>query len=412
MLDDYARREPLRSIDVHPAQIDGLLGMHFDREQITRTLDDLGFHPVEGADGAVRVTVPGWRRFDVDGPADLAEEVGRIAGFNLVPSVMPTGALPEPRKDGDAGYADELRARRVLAAAGLQEVITYSLVDPDLVTLLAVGPDDETQPQLRIANPQSVELSVLRSSLLGSLLIAMRSNLRQRNRVLLFELARTWHGTLDPAPQERRHIGIAMVGPRHARHWSTSDGQLDFFDVKGSVQRLCDAFRVEVTYAPGHDNRLHPGRTAEVCSAGKRLGIIGQLHPIVAEQMDLGLAPVSVAELDFEELLRARQPFAGVRTPSRFPPADRDISFFVDESTPDAEIEAVIRDAAGDLLESLQLFDVFHGGGVPAGRQSLAYSLRYRASDKTLADDEVSRVHTRVEQALQTRFSADVRGRT
>jgi phenylalanyl-tRNA synthetase beta chain len=144
---------------------------------------------------------------------------------------------------------------------------------------------------------------------------------------------------------------------------------------------------------------------------GKTIGTLGQLHPAIAERMDLGEEPVLVAELDFEQLIRAQQPLLSAQTPSRFPPADRDISFFIDESTPHADLEAVIREAAGDLLERVELFDVFRGGVVPAGRQSLAFSLRYRAFDRTLDDEEVNSAHARVEEALRSRFGAEVRGR-
>jgi phenylalanyl-tRNA synthetase beta chain len=202
-----------------------------------------------------------------------------------------------------------------------------------------------------------------------------------------------------------------MSGPRQARHWSASEGALDFFDLKGIVDALCATFRVKVTYVPGRHSSLHPGRTSEVCLEGKRLGVLGQLHPTLAERFDLGAHPVLVAELDFDQLAQAGRPLPNVRTPSRFPPSDRDISFFIDASTPHVEIEAVIREAAGDLLESLELFDVFTGGGVPPGRQSLAFSLRYRAPDRTLNDEEVSLAHARVERALQAHFGAEVRGR-
>ena len=411
LADAYPGRQALRVIDVTPERIEALLGLHIPREQAVGILADLGFQPESVGNGTVRVTVPGWRRFDVEGPADLAEEVGRIAGFDLVPTTMPQGALPRPRPDGDAGFGDELRARRTLAAAGLQEVITYSLVDPALAAELAVDPDDAGHEPIRIENPQSVEQSVLRPSLLGSLVLALRSNLRQRERVLLFELARTWHGSKDPSPEERRHVGIAMVGPRTAQHWSAGDGMLDFFDVKGVVDAVCAAFRVNPEYASARHPSLHPGRTAEARVRGERLGVLGQLHPTVAERLDLGDAPILVAELDFERLVQAREPFLTVQTPSRFPPADRDISFFVDEATPHGELERAIREAAGSLLEDVRLFDVFHGGNVPAGRKSLAFSLRYRAPDRTLEDDEVSSAHARVEHAVQSRFSAEVRGR-
>jgi phenylalanyl-tRNA synthetase beta chain len=412
--DEYPGKQPLATIDVQPRQIDALLGVSFTRDQVVATLDSLGFAPTDAPDGRVRVTVPGWRRFDVEGPADLAEEVGRIAGFDLVPTTMPDGALPAPRPDGDGGFSDELRARRLLASAGLQEVITYSLVDPALASLVVVDGSEARSTPIRVANPQSIELSELRPSLFGSLLLALRSNLRQRDRVLLFELARTWRPTAAPSPQERRHVGIAVVGPRNPRHWAVSQANLDFFDVKGIVDALCAAYGLTLAYTPARHDGLHPGRTAEVCADGKRLGILGQVHPTIAERFDLAAtgAPVLFAELDFDQLVEARQPLENVRTPSRFPASDRDISFFIDESTPHAELLAAIREAAGDLLESVELFDVFRGGAVPPGRQSLAFSLRYRAPDRTLEDDEVSAAHARVEEALRSRFGAEVRGRS
>jgi phenylalanyl-tRNA synthetase beta chain len=281
-----------------------------------------------------------------------------------------------------------------------------------LPLLLAAEPSDNHLPALRVANPQSLEQSQLRPSLIGSLLLTLRANLRQRERVLIYELARTWQGSLDPSPDERRHVGIAMVGPRNPRHWASPEGDLDFFDAKGIVDALCDAFRVPVSYIHGHHPSLHPGRTSEVCIGNQRLGVIGQLHPAVAERLDLTGAPVLVAELDFERLIRSARPILNIETPSRFPAADRDISFFIDESIPHADLEAAIEEAAGDLLESVRLFDVFRGGSVPAGRQSLAFALRYRAPDRTLEDDEVSAAHARVEESLHTRFGAEIRGRS
>jgi phenylalanyl-tRNA synthetase beta chain len=393
-------------IEVRSAQIDALIGMHYPGEQVIETLSGLGFSLDERGEDLV-VTVPGWRRFDVEGRADLAEEVGRIAGFDLVPSTMLRGALPAPRPEGDAGFSDEIRARRALAAAGLQEVITYSLIDPAQMTTL----NGELDEPIRVSNPQSVEQSVLRPSLLGSLLNALRSNLRQRDRVLLYELARTWHGKLNPLPDERRHVGIAMVGPVSDRDWSSTRRMLDFYDLKGIVDALAATFRAPVSYRPGQHANLHPGRTAEVWSGSSRLGILGQLHPSVADRFDLPASAVLVAELDFERLLEARQPLLKVETPSRFPPADRDVALVVDEATPHADVESAIREVAGALLERVQLFDVYRGGSISAGRKSLAFSLRYRAQDRTLDDDEVSGVHARVEEMLRSRFGAEIRGR-
>jgi phenylalanyl-tRNA synthetase beta chain len=212
-------------------------------------------------------------------------------------------------------------------------------------------------------------------------------------------------------PEERRHVGLAIVGPRYPRHWLVSEDQFDFFDLKGFVDALCAAFRVPVTYEPGRHPSLHAGRTAGVCAGGQRLGVLGQLHPTIAERFDLEGAPVFVAELDFERLLEVAQPLQGVQTPSRFPSADRDVAVVIDEATPHSDVEAAIREAAGPLLESVQLFDIYRGESIPAGRKSVAFSLRYRATDRTLEDDEVSAIHARVEAALRDRFGAEVRGR-
>jgi phenylalanyl-tRNA synthetase beta chain len=261
----------------------------------------------------------------------------------------------------------------------------------------------------------SAEASVLRTRLLGSLLRTLRNNLRERQRVLLFELARTWHGRLDPLPDERRHIGIAMVGPRAPKTWSGESEPLDFYDLKGVVDALCQALAVSPSYAPSRHPSLHPGRTAEVCAGDQRLrlGVLGQLHPVVAERFDLEDArgPVLVAELDFERLLQVRRPLLTAVTPSRFPSADRDIAIVVDEAAAHADLEAAIVEAGGPLLEHVELFDVYRGEPIPPGRKSLAFALRYRAADRTLEDEEVSAAHGRIEDALRTRFKGEVRGR-
>ncbi|MCA1646475.1 MAG: phenylalanine--tRNA ligase subunit beta [Chloroflexi bacterium] len=410
LADDYPGRELPRTIHFHPAQIDALIGLHYPTEQVVNTLSALGFAP-EDRGAQLLVTVPGWRRFDVEGRADLAEEVGRVAGFDLVPATMPDGPLPRSRPDGDHGFAAEMHARRTLAAAGLQEAMTYSLVSPALANDLAVDPEGDVQAPLRIANAQSVDLSVLRPSLLGSLLFALRANLKQRERVLLYELARTWHGSLVPMPDERRHVAVAIVGARHPPHWSSNAASLDFFDLKGYVDALCAAFAAPISYEPGRHPSLHPGRTAEVCADGQRLGVLGQLHPTIAERFDLAAAPIFVAELDFERLLQVARRLQHVHSPSRFPNSDRDIALVVDEMTPHADVELAIRQAAGTLLESVRLFDVYRGESIPAGRKSLAFALRYRAADRTLDDDEVSAAHGRVEATLVDRFGAEVRGR-
>lgn len=412
LVDEYPGRVAPPVIRVRPAQIEALLGTAYPTEVMVSSLSALDFGVQQGAGGELVVSVPSHRRFDVEHRADLAEEVARLVGYETIPTTTLGGRLPEPRRDGDGGFGVELLARRALAAAGLQEVITYSLVDPGLAASLAATPEAVAEAAIRVANPPSAEHSVLRPGLLGSLLHTVRTSLRHRPRLLIFELARTWHGELAPLPREERHVGIALTGRRSPEGWATGDAELDFFDLKGIVETLAAALAAPLVYEAGEHPSLHPGRTARVCAAsGELVGFLGQVHPVVAEQLGLERRAVLAAELDFELLLRVRSGVAAVATPSRFPPAQRDIAVVVAEATRNADVETAIRRAAAPLLHELRVFDVYRGGAVAEGRKSLAYALSYQAADRTLADDEVAAVHGRVEQALTATFGAEVRGR-
>ena len=412
LVDEYPDPQRPRLISVTPRDVERLLGAHYDESQIADVLGSLGFGVERGPD-ALEVTVPTHRRYDVEHRADLAEEVARVVGYDTIPTTLPAGRVPEPRSDGDAGFADEQRARELLAAAGLQEVITYSLVDPIDSERLEGTEDGGAAPLVRVVNPLSSDHAALRSSLLGSLLGMVRDNLRNTDRVLLYELAKTWRVPVAPLPNERREVGIAMVGPRARRHWSQPPGEIDFFDLKGIVDALFHGFGLEATYADSPDRpaHLHPGRSAWVLLNGDRIGSLGQLHPSAAERLDLPELPIFVAEVVFEELLKAKPDLRRVASPPRFPPAQRDVSIIVEEGVRHADVVDTIRQVAGPLLRSVELFDVYRGQPIPAGRKSLAYALAYQASDRTLEDAEVSEAQAAVEEALRQRFGAEIRGR-
>ncbi|MBI2756437.1 MAG: phenylalanine--tRNA ligase subunit beta [Chloroflexi bacterium] len=409
-----------REITFDTARIDGLLGVRHDRDAMATTLERLGFGVQRPDERRFTVAVPSHRRFDVEHVADLAEEVGRILGYDSVPTNALSGTLPRPRPDGDAGFGDELRARRTLAAAGLQEIITYSLVDHDEPAKLDVGAAWPVPPStlaglpdtlIRVDNPLSSEQGALRGGLLGSVLTAVQSNLRHRDSVQVFELARTWRGALQPLPEERRLVAIALVGNVIGSAWQGEARPLDFFDVKGIVDALARSFRVDLAYVPTAHPTLHPGRGAEIRAGEQVLGVLGQVHPRVAERFGIdGPAPY-VAELDFDALVAASRPLERVATPSRFPSADRDVALVLDEAVPHAAVESAILHAGQPLLVRASLFDVYRGEPVPPGKKSMAFALTYQASDRTLAEDEVAAAHTRVEDALRRAVGAEIRGR-
>lgn len=414
LVDVYPRPEAPRVISLSEDYVAGLLGRRFPRDEIARVLESLEFDVAESDEG-LRVVVPSFRR-DVEHRADLAEEVARIVGYDAIPYTLPAGRLPEPILDPARPRVE--RVRSALVACGLQEVLTYSLVDPALPARLdsrapwpSPPPADGT---LRVANPMSAEQSALRTTLLGSLLETTRNNLRHRERVAIFEIARVYLPPLAPLPTETLRLAISLAGARAPVAWNAPAEPVDFFDLKGIVERVVGTLRVDVQYEPADHPTFHPGRCAELRAATvgePTLGFLGQVHPHVAERFELAGQPVYAAELDLEALVRlARDEFQAV-APPRYPGATVDVAAIVDEAVPHREVEEVIRAAGAPLLDRVVLFDVYRGAPVPPGRKSLAYSLTFRSPERTLTDQEVAEVHRRIEEALRQRLGAQIRGR-
>jgi phenylalanyl-tRNA synthetase beta chain len=411
-VDVYPTPEPPREISLTTEAVDGLLGQSYSEATIVATLSSLGFG-VEGH-GTLTVRVPSWRP-DVECRADLAEEVARIQGYDAIPTTLPAGALPPPRPDPTRAFV--ARTKAALVGAGYQEVISYSLVDGaqnqrlDSEAPWPAPPSGEGMIQLY--NYMSVDRAYLRTTLLGSLLETLAANLRHRDRVYLFELARVYLPPLAPLPTEVTRLGIVFHGPREPASWAMPPTPGDFFDLKGVVEAVLDALRIPgPRYGPGRHPAFHPGRTATVRAAdGTSLGVFGQVHPLVAERFDLENREVYAAELDFEALLRCASDEPSVTALPRYPGVAVDLAAVVDEAVPEADVAAAIRDAGAPLLAELRLFDVYRGAPVPAGRKSLAYALVYRAPDRTLTDEDTAAAQARIEGALRERFGATIRGR-
>jgi phenylalanyl-tRNA synthetase beta chain len=414
-----ARAEPKRVL-VHEDEIGGLLGHSYSRELVTRVLTSLDF-TVETVDTKLLVTVPGHRP-DVEGRADLAEEVARITGYDEIPTTLPTGVPPEPKVE-PLRVASDI-ARDVLVASGLSEVMTYSMVAPGSgARLRLAGPSNtaqsgdgrEAEGGIRLANFSSADYSVLRTELLPSLLDTARSNLRHRDSLALFEIARVYLPPLAPLPAEPTRLGIVMIGSGVPVAWNAPARPVDFFDLKGTIDELLGRFALTGTYGPARAEAYHPGRCAEISVIGANgssvsLGFLGQLHPLVAERFDLEGREVYVAELAFEMLSAAAPGQPQIQAIPRFPGLDRDLALVLDRDAPHAEVGSVIRGAGGPLLERVAVFDVYEGPQVPAGKKSLAYTLRFRATDRTLTDEEADAAVSRIVVAVGGRFGAQVRG--
>ncbi|MBX5465105.1 MAG: phenylalanine--tRNA ligase subunit beta [Clostridia bacterium] len=383
-----------RRLAWRPGRIRSLLGLELDDGELRALLERLGFRFEAAEGGGWRVAVPSWRG-DVEGEADLAEEAGRLAGYERLPARLPAApaGLPEPDRPG------ELRrlVRETLAGAGLSESVGYPLQGEERLRLL--GFDVGRCP--RLANPISREQAVLEPSLLPSLLEAAEENRRQgREEWALFELGRCFALDEEGSVRERAAAGFLVRG-RLAWSWADRGRPTDFYTAKGLMEALLERTAVRgARFEPGGPAALHPGRAARVLAAGEPIGWVGELHPAAAARLDLPEGVVA-GELDLEAVLRLAEPPGRPAPLARYPGVERDLSLVVAEEEPAERMAEIIRQAAGPWLDRLVLFDVYHGEEIGAGRKSLAFSLTYRAADRTLSDEEVARVHEAVRARLR-----------
>ncbi|MYE83608.1 MAG: phenylalanine--tRNA ligase subunit beta [Gammaproteobacteria bacterium] len=393
-----------RTVRLRRRRLDLLVGEVVPDRDVDRIFERLEFAPrrEDGEDGPEwRVTAPA-HRFDIAIEEDLVEEVCRIYGYNRIGQDDPAAALPLRRIPRDV--VPQSRLADALVAAGYREAITYSFVEPALVELLA--PD---AAPVRIANPMSVEQSVMRTSLLPGLLGALRTNLaRQQNRVRLFELGQCFPEATGAAPEASMvlRVGGIACGPRYAESWATVAEGIDFHDVKGDVELLLDVGGLEYRIARSSDRALHPGQSAAVFLGDREAGRFGRLHPEVESVLDLEL-PVFAFEFDADALVarRAREH----RPVPRFPRVRRDLAIVVDRAVSAGEVESAVRQVLGDILNTFTLFDVYQGKSIDSNEKSLGVGLTLQHPSRTLAEDDITRYVDMTLRRLKTDFGARLR---
>jgi phenylalanyl-tRNA synthetase beta chain len=346
------------------------------------------------------VTVPPYRYRDLEREIDLIEEVARLYGYNNFCDTLPDKTEP--------GYVpDEQMAIRQIHAAlkgvGLTEVIHYTLGKP------------EAENQIVLANPLFTEYSALRTELIPGLIDAFQYNLEQGNGALnAYEIGRVFWRQEEGLDEEDRVAGVMGGDPFRGRWVSSGRPQLmTWYEAKGMLESVFTQLGLEVEYQPDRRHPLlHPGRTASLWINGNSLGTFGQLHPQVRQQRGLP-DQVYVFELQLDVLLNhmlQEDRLIPVFHPySAYPASDRDLAFFAPVNVAVADLERVIRQAGGRLLDGLELFDEYRGQNVPEGQRSLAFRLIYRAPDRTLTDEDIEPTHQKVREALEERFQVVLR---
>ncbi|MDH4562331.1 phenylalanine--tRNA ligase subunit beta [Pseudomonas sp. BN411] len=377
-----------------------MLGMEMDAAEVERLLTALDLKVTAEGAGQWRVEVPS-HRFDISLEVDLIEELGRLYGYNRLPVRYPQARLaPRARAEG----AVELPAlRRLLVARGFHEAITYSFIDPKLFELFTPG----VKP-LMLANPISADMAAMRSSLWPGLVSALQHNLnRQQSRVRLFESGLRFVGQLEGLKQEPMLAGV-LCGSRLPEGWANGRDAVDFYDAKADVEAVLGAAGDlgAFSFVPGEHPALHPGQTARIEREGRLVGFLGALHPELAKALDLD-QPVYLFELVLAEVMQGKLPsFSEL---SRYPEVRRDLALLVDREVPAESVLATIREAAGEWMTDLRLFDVYHGKGIDPLRKSLAVGLTWQHPSRTLTDDEVNTTTQNIVTSLEDRFNATLR---
>jgi phenylalanyl-tRNA synthetase beta chain len=423
---DVAAEAPARRLlTLRAERVEGLLGMAIAQADQVTYLERLGF-TAEPSGEDLLVTVPPDRHYDVTREVDLIEEVGRIHGLDVhLPSTLPAVA------GRVGGLSREQRLRRraedAMRDLGFDEVVGWSFTDPGAPGRLRIAADDPRANGVVLSNPLSEDQSVMRTTVLGSLLdVAQRNLARGSDAVALFESGRVYlaspptglktiySSALRPigglggdfvgereAPDYEPHrIACLAVGPLTAKSWRGGGEAANFFALKGVLEALAGQLGAAVSSVAAEEPFLHPGRSAAVSVGGAAAGWIGELHPLVCRSWDLDTAVAF--EVDLAALVRAasagEETFEDVTT---FPAVLQDIAVVVAEEIAAEEVRRAVLDAGGELLEAATVFDLYAGEQVGEGRKSLALRLEFRAADRTLTDDEVSAQRAAIESALE-----------
>ena len=381
-----------KRLPLEPEKINKLLGTNIPKEDMIRYLDLLEI-PVEGNE----ILVPSFRP-DLNLMADIAEEVGRSYGYNEIP----TTAF---KTSTQGGYSSEMKleakAGVLCRGLGYSEIITYSFVSPTIFDQIRLSADSPLRQAMKIQNPLGEDTSIMRTIALPSMLeILSRNNAYHNKAAKLYELAKIYLPVEgQPLPQEPKMLVLGTYGAGET-----------FFTLKGELETIFSGLRLKkASYSAERNNpSYHPGRCARITIDGVDVGVLGQVHPLVAKNYGME-SEVYCAEINFTKLLTLQLPDATYTPLPKYPSVSRDLAIVCDEEVTVAQAEDVITAAAGKLLREIRLFDIYRGIGVPAGRKSMAFSLVLRADDRTLTDTDSEAVVTKVLSALAEKLNAVLR---
>ena len=346
-------------------------------------------------------------RLDVDGFADIAEESLRLYGYDALPSTLPFGEISAGGRSTRMRLSDGVK--RALAAQGAHEVFSFAFISPQSVEKLRLPKEDRRNAPVVIRNPLGEDTSVMRTTLVPNMLETLSRNISRKNDpAMLFECGAVFDGTSqnrDGLPVETQALCVGAHGTGH-----------DFYQLRDVVMELLRTQGVVVEIAAGGDAYFHPGRCArimvedETAAMGEdqTIAAVGEIHPEVAAAFDIE-PRVYIAEVNLTLLQKLAKPIGKMRPISRYPAVSRDLALVVDDAQAVGPMVAAIRQAGGELLETVGVFDVYRSEQLGFGKKSVAFSMRFRADDRTLTDEEVTALFARAAEGCKARFGAAIR---
>ncbi len=377
-----------------PQKINAFLGTDIPTEDMKKYLEALEFEV--DLDNMTLVS-PSFRP-DIEGEADIAEEVARIYGYDKIPVTLLSGAATRGGKNPIQKTKDKIN--ETLTAQGMYEIYTYTFTGPYVYDKLNIPKDHTLRNSVKISNPFGDDTSMMRTTSVGSMLDTLSYNFNRRaDSVKLFEIAKVFIPTeAGKLPNEPEIVTIGMFGG------------CDFYDLKGAVETLFSELKIKnVKFKAVTDNPIyHPGRCAEVIIDGKVAGTMGEIHPDVAKNFEIG-TKCYVAEIALDKMFEAIDQNVKFKALPKFPAVTRDIAMLVDKSVPVADIEEIMIKASGKLLDTIKLFDVYEGKQIPEGKKSVAYAISFRAPDRNLTNEEINVVFEKILKKLESGVNAQLR---
>lgn len=395
--DDYMPDEPL--VELREQRVAAVLGLEIDRTEIEEILTRLGFHVEKLTRRGWLIHVPSHRP-DVTIEEDLIEEVGRIYGYNNLPVTEPVGSLglrEEPEAERPLSSVQSL-----LVSRGYQEAITYSFVDPAIQNLF-----DDSDTGIALANPIASDMSVMRTTLWPGLLKTVVYNQnRQQHRIRLFETGLKFTRQGSNKINQTSVLAGVLTGPQHPESWINGRRSVDFYDAKGDLEALFAMLGIKVEFIAAEHTALHPGQTATLIRDGQTVGWLGALHPRIQKKLDVDGA-IYLFELFLNPILSGYVP--NFQQFSKFPEVRRDLAIIIRDEITYSDVERVAREHAGEQLTGVRVFDVFVGEAIGEGAKSLAVSLFWQHTLRTLNDEEVQACFNGVIDALKSELGATLR---